>query len=156
MFWTANNRPQFEYTQKTSGMADVPKSGIPAFSAWLAQVSDSISNGFRNLQNGAVDPKMTDSSDAEVAVKVECSEVESSVDLGQKVADVNGCEVDVSSMDSQEKLEAFQTQLALPSLGSKFDSDPFVGRLTPIVEELDEVGSMRSLMDSLCSNSGKI
>ncbi|XP_065152354.1 synaptotagmin-16 isoform X1 [Paramisgurnus dabryanus] len=134
-------------------MADVPKSGIPGFSAWLAQVSDSISSGFRSLQKGAVDPKLTDSSNGEVVVKVECSEVDSSVDLGQKVKDVNGCEVDASSMDSQEKLEAFQTQLALRSLGSKFDSDPFVGRLTPISEELDEVGSMRSLMDSRCSNS---
>lgn len=134
-------------------MADVPKSGIPAFSAWFAQVSDAISNSFRSIgQNGAVDPKVSHSSVPEVSVEGESLEVVSCVDSGQNVRDVNGYEVDVSSMDPQEKIEALQAQLAMRGLGSKFDSSHTGERLTPIREEIDEVESRRSLA-SRCSNS---
>lgn len=138
---------------KPDRMADVPKSGIPAFSAWFAQVSDAISNSFRSIgQNEAVDSKVSHSPVPEVSVEGDCSQVDSGVDSGQNVSDVNGYEVDVSSM---EKLEALQAQLALRGLGSKFDSSHSGERLTPIREELDEVESRRSLA-SRCSNSGKI
>lgn len=135
-------------------MADVPKSGIPAFSAWFAQVSDAISNSFRSIgQNGALE--VSHSSIPEVSVGGESSEVVSCVDSGQNVRDVNGSEVDVSSMNPQEKIEALQAQLAMRGLGSEFDSSHTGERLTPIGEELDEVESRRSLA-SWCSNSGKI
>lgn len=116
---------------KSDGMADVPQAGIPAFSSWLAQISDAFSNGFRRRgQNGAVD--------SEVSVKDASSEVE------QNLRVVHG-----SGVDPQEKL-------VLRGPGSRFDYAPSVECLTPISEETDELESRRSLLASRCSDAGKM
>ncbi|XP_077092553.1 synaptotagmin-16 isoform X1 [Siphateles boraxobius] len=113
-------------------MADIPQAGIPAFSSWLAQISDAFSNGFRRLgQNQAVD--------SEVSVTDESSEVEQNLRL------VHGSGVDVSSMDPQETL-------VLRGQGDRFEYAPSMDRLTPISEQTDELES-RSLQASRCSDA---
>lgn len=115
---------------KSDGMADIPQAGIPAFSSWLAQISDAFSNGFRRLgQSQAVD--------SEVSVKDESSEVEQNLRL------VHGSGVDVSSM-------------VLRGHGDGFEYAPSMERLTPISEETDELESRRSLQASRCSDAGKM
>lgn len=114
---------------KSDGMADIPQAGIPAFSSWLAQISDAFSNGFRRLgQNQAVDP--------EVSVKDESSEVEQNLRL------VHGSGVDET--------------LVLRGQGDRFEYAPSMGRLTPISEQTDELESRRSLQGSRCSDAGKM
>lgn len=120
---------------KSDGMADVPQAGIPAFSSWLAQISDAFSNGFRRLgQNEAVY--------SEVSVKDESSEAEQNLRL------VHGSGVDVSSMDPQETV--------LRGQGDTFDYAPSGERLTPISEHSEELESRRSLQVSRCSDVGKM
>ncbi|XP_042625288.1 synaptotagmin-16-like isoform X3 [Cyprinus carpio] len=109
-------------------MADIPQAGIPAFSSWLAEISDAFSNGFRRLSLNRV-------VDSEVSVKDESSEVE------QNLMAVHG-----SGVDPQEKL-------ALRGQGSRFDYALSVKRLTPISEETDELESRRSLQASRCSDA---
>ncbi len=110
-------------------MADVPQAGIPAFSSWLAQISDAFSNGFHHLgKNRAVD--------SEVSVKEESSEVE------QNLRVVHGSGVDPQVPRGQ---------------GCRFDYAPSVECLTPISEETDELESRRSLLASQsCSDAGKM
>lgn len=116
-------------------MADIPQAGIPAFSSWLAQISDAFSNGFRRLgQNEAVY--------SEVSVKDESSEVEQNLML------VHGSGVDVSSTDPQETV--------LRGQGDRFYYAPSVERLTPISEQTEELESRRSLQASRCSDVGKM
>lgn len=116
---------------KSDGMADIPQSGIPAFTSWIAEISDAFSNGFRRLSLNRV-------VDSGVSVKDESSEVE------QNLMDVHG-----SGVDPQEKL-------ALRDQGSRFEYALSVERLTPIREETDELESRRSLLASRCSDAGKM
>ncbi|XP_026097453.1 synaptotagmin-16-like isoform X1 [Carassius auratus] len=109
-------------------MADIPQSGIPVFTSWIAEMSDAFSNGFRRLSLNRV-------VDSEVSVKDESSEVE------QNLMDVHG-----SGVDPQEKL-------ALRDQGSRFEYALSVERLTPIREETDELESRRSLLASRCSDA---
>lgn len=52
-----------------NGMADTPQTGNPAFSSWLAQISDAFSSGFRRLgQNETVDSVKDESSEVNLRV----------------------------------------------------------------------------------------
>lgn len=104
-------------------MAD---SSPATFSIWLSQLSDTIKDSFINLG-----PKPTSEPKSEVG-------------------EVNGSQVDVSSMSSEEKLEVLHAQLASRGL-----MKPLADRLTPINEELEDMESRRSVVSSRPPSAGE-
>lgn len=104
-------------------MAD---SSPSAFSVWFSQLSDTIKDSFLSLG-----PKPTSDSTSEVTEETES-------------------QVDVSSMNSEEKIQALHAQLASRGL-----IEPLPDRLTPINEEMEDVESRRSIMSTRPPSAGE-
>lgn len=115
-------------------MADSSPSGTTAFSAWLSQVSDAIKDSFLSLG-----PKPTSTTEPDHA----------------EVPAESGSNLDASSMDPNERLQALQAQLAMRGMGIQSEARPSEP-LMPISEEAEELESKRGDSGSHRCSTGEI